>query len=261
VKLVTWNVNSIRPRLPRLLAMLRRHEPDVVCIQETKVEDGLFPTLELSAEGYDCATFGQRTYNGVAILSRGSLADPIRGFDDDPIPEQSRVLSGQVGGLRVVCVYVVNGRAVGAPAYETKLRWLDAFRQWLAAEHDPSESLVVCGDFNVAPDDRDVWDAELWHGQNLASEPERERVRALLEWGLVDLGRSAAGDVTGPFTYWDYTAGAFHKGWGLRLDLALGTAPIASRLTSVVVERDERKPTFGEGKPSDHAPVIVSLRD
>jgi exodeoxyribonuclease-3 len=261
VKLVTWNVNSIRPRLPRLLAMLRRHEPDVVCIQETKVEDALFPTMELTAEGYDCATFGQRTYNGVAILSRAPVGGPTRGFDGDPIPEQSRVLSARVGHVRVVCVYVVNGRAVGAPAYETKLRWLDAFGRWLAAEHDPSESLVVCGDFNVAPDDRDVWDAELWRGQNLASEPEREGVRALLEWGLVDLGRSAAGDVTGPFTYWDYTAGAFHKGWGLRLDLALGTAPIASRLTSVVVERDERKPTFGEGKPSDHAPLIVSLRD
>lgn len=261
MKLVTWNVNSIRPRLPRLLAMLRRHEPDVVCIQETKVEDGLFPMLELTAEGYDCAAFGQRTYNGVAILSRAPLEDLTRGFDSDPIPEQSRVLSARVGQLWVVCVYVVNGRAVGAPAYDTKLRWLDALGRWLAAERDPSEPLVVCGDFNVAPDDRDVWDAALWRGQNLASEPERDRVRALLEWGLVDLGRSAAGDVTGPFTYWDYTAGAFHKGWGLRLDLALGTAPIASRLTSVVVERDERKPTFGEGKPSDHAPVIVSLRD
>jgi exodeoxyribonuclease-3 len=261
VKLVTWNVNSIRPRLPRVLAMIRRHQPDVVCLQETKVEDELFPTMELVAEGYECSTLGQRTYNGVAILSRAPLEGVTRGFDGDPIPDQSRVLSGQVGQLGVVCVYVVNGRAVGAPAYETKLEWLDAFGRWLAATHDPLEPLVVCGDFNVAPDDRDVWDADLWRGQNLASEPERERVRALMERGLVDLGRSSAGDVTGPFTYWDYTAGAFHKGWGLRIDLALGTAPIASRLSSLVVERDERKPTFGEGKPSDHAPVIVTLRD
>lgn len=258
VKLVTWNVNSIRPRLPRLLAMLRRHEPDIVCLQETKVEDGLFPTLELAAEGYDCTTFGQRTYNGVAILSRSPATDVMHGFEADPIPEQSRVLSARVGDLRVVCAYVVNGKAVGDPAYDTKLRWLDAFAGSLAV--DAAEPLVVCGDFNVAPDDRDVWDAELWRGQNLASEPERERLRALFDRGLVDLGRSSAGDVTGPFTYWDYTAGAFHKGWGLRIDLALGTAPVASRLSSVVVERDERKPTFGEGKPSDHAPVIVTLR-
>jgi exodeoxyribonuclease-3 len=241
--------------------MLRRHEPDVVCLQEIKVEDALFPTLELAAEGYDCTTFGQRTYNGVAILSRAPAEDATRGFDEDPMPEQSRVLSARVRDVRVVSVYVVNGKAVGDPAYDTKLRWLDAFGRWLATKHDPSKPLLVCGDFNVAPDDRDVWDAELWRGQNLASESERERLRALLDWGLVDLGRSSAGDVAGPFTFWDYTAGAFHKGWGLRIDLALGTAPIASRLSSVVVERDERKPTFGEGKPSDHAPVIVSFRD
>jgi exodeoxyribonuclease-3 len=169
------------------------------------------------------------------------------------------VVSATVGGTRVVCVYVVNGKAVGAPAYEVKLAWLDALRTWLAAVRDPSDPVLVCGDFNVAPDDRDVWDADLWRGQNLASEPERERLRALLSWGLTDLGRRSAGDVSGPFTYWDYTAGAFHKGWGLRIDLALGSAPVTDRLASVEVDRNERKPTAGEGKPSDHAPVIVTL--
>jgi exodeoxyribonuclease-3 len=119
---------------------------------------------------------------------------------------------------------------------------------------------VVTGDFNIAPDDRDVWDVELWRGKNLASDPERERIQDLLTWGLTDLGRTAAGDVTGPFAYWDYTAGAFHKGWGLRIDLVLGTASVASRLDTVVVDREERKPSTGEGKPSDHAPVIVTLR-
>jgi exodeoxyribonuclease III len=261
VKLVTWNVNSIRPRTPRLLALLRRHDPDVVCLQETKVEDERFPAMEIAADGFDVVPFGQRTYNGVAILSRDRMEDEKRGFDGDPIPEQSRVLSCRIGDLRIVCVYVVNGRAIGTDAYETKLRWLDALHGWLEATQDPSEPLVVCGDFNVTPDDRDVWDPDLWRGQNLASEPERERVRALLDWGLVDLGRTAAGDVSGPFTFWDYTAGAFHKGWGLRLDLVLASMPVADRLESVFVERDERKPTFGEGKPSDHAPVIVTLRD
>ncbi len=261
VKIVTWNVNSIRQRLPRLIALLGRHEPDVVCLQETKVEDAAFPTLEIAAAGYDCATLGQRAYNGVAILSRVGLAEVRTGFDGDPVPEQSRVISAAAGDVRVVCVYVVNGKAVDDPAYQVKLAWLDALRTWLAATRDPSEPLVVCGDFNVAPDDRDVWDPELWRGQNLASEPERERIRALEGWGLTDLGRAAAGDVAGPFTYWDYTAGAFHKGWGLRIDLALGSVPVASRMTSVEVDRNERKPTAGEGKPSDHSPVVVSFED
>jgi exodeoxyribonuclease-3 len=259
VKVITWNVNSIRQRLPRLLALLQRHQPDVVCLQETKVEDTEFPTMEIAAAGYEVATLGQRGYNGVAIVSRAGLEDVRTGFTGDPGPEQSRVVAAKAGDLHVVSVYVVNGKMVGDPAYETKLAWLDAFRVWLEATFDPGAPLVVAGDFNIAPDDRDVWDPALWAGQNLASDPERERLRGFFGWGLTDLGRSHAGDVTGPFSYWDYKAGAFHKGWGLRIDLALGTAPVLARLQDVMVERDERKPTFGEGKPSDHAPVIVTL--
>lgn len=260
MRLVTWNVNSVKQRLPRLLALLERHQPDVVCLQETKIEDHAFPTMEIAAAGYDCALLGQRAYNGVALLSRKGLDDVRLGFDGDPVPEQARVVSALVGDLRVVCVYVVNGKTVGDPAYDTKLVWLDALQTWLAASFDTSHPLVVAGDFNVAPDDRDVWDAELWRGQNLASEPERERIRALMDIGLTDLGRAFAGDVAGPFSFWDYQAGAFHKGWGLRIDLALGSAPVVERLESVLVDRDERKPTYGEGKPSDHAPVVVTLR-
>ncbi|MEP6757967.1 MAG: exodeoxyribonuclease III [Actinomycetota bacterium] len=260
MKLITWNVNSIRQRLPRFLALLERHEPDVVCLQETKVEDGVFPTMEIAAAGYECATFGQRAYNGVAIVSRVGLADVRTGFDGDPLPEQSRVISARTGDIQTVCVYVVNGKAVLDPAYALKLAWLDALGTWLQATCDPAAPLVVAGDFNVALDDRDVWDAELWRDKNLASTPERDRLRSLLAWGLTDLGRAAAGDVPGPFSFWDYTAGAFHKGWGLRIDLALGTASVAARVADVAIERDERKPTFGEGKPSDHAPVIVTLR-
>jgi exodeoxyribonuclease-3 len=259
VRFVTWNVNSVKQRLPRLLAMIERHEPDVVLIQETKVEDVQFPTMELVAAGYECAAFGQRAYNGVAILSRVGLKDIRTGFDGNPAPEQARVVSAVAGDVAVASVYVINGKAVGDPACELKLAWLAALRTWVSSTFDPDAPLLIAGDFNVAPDDRDVWDADLWEGMNLASEPERAAVAALQEWGLTDLGRAAAGDVPGPFTYWDYTAGAFHKGWGLRIDLALGTAPVAERLESVTVDRDERKPTYGEGKPSDHAPVIVTL--
>jgi exodeoxyribonuclease III len=259
MRLVTWNVNSIRQRLPRLLAMLERHEPDVVCLQETKVEDAEFPTMELGAAGYEFATLGQRGYNGVAILSKVGLENVRTGFPGDPVPEQSRVVAARAGELDVVSVYVVNGKMVGDPAYDTKLAWLDALREWITGTYVPTSPLVIAGDFNIAPDDRDVWDPALWAGQNLASDPERERLRAFSDWGLTDLGRAHAGDVEGPFSYWDYKAGAFHKRWGLRIDLALGTEPVAARLKDVMVERDERKPTFGEGKPSDHAPVIVTL--
>lgn len=260
MRLVTWNVNSIKQRLPRVLALLDRHAPDVVCLQETKVEDAGFPTMEIASAGYDCALLGQRGSNGVAILSRSGLDEVRTGFGGDPVPEHARVVSALAAGVRVVCVYVVNGKNVGDPMYDTKLVWLDAFRTWLAGSFDPAEPLVVAGDFNVAPDDRDVWDPDLWRGQNLASEPERERVRALLGMGLTDLGRAHAGDVQGPFTFWDYQAGAFHRGWGLRIDLALGSLPVAEKLESVLVDREERKPSTGEGKPSDHAPVVVTLR-
>jgi exodeoxyribonuclease-3 len=166
VKIVTWNINSIRQRLARVLAMLERHEPDVVCLQETKVEDADFPTMEIGAAGYEFATLGQRGYNGVAILSKVGLENVRSSFEGDPVPEQSRVLVARAGDIDVVCVYVVNGKAVGDPAYETKLAWLDALHAWIAATYAPSSPLLVAGDFNVTPDDRDVWDPVLWAGQN-----------------------------------------------------------------------------------------------
>lgn len=259
MKIVTWNVNSIRMRLPRTLALLERHRPDVVCLQETKVEDDAFPMLELDAAGYTSVSFGQRTYNGVAILSRLPVTDVERGFPGDPIPNESRVLAATVDGVRILNLYVVNGKARGTPHYERKLAWLDALNGWLREAHDPSQPLLVLGDFNVAPQEADVHDPERWADKIHFTEPERQRVRAMLDWGLVDLLRLHH-EGPGPYTWWDYRFGAFHQGWGLRLDLALGTQPVADRCTGVVVDRDERKPTFGEGKPSDHAPVVVELR-
>jgi len=258
VKVITWNVNSVRQRLARVIALLNRHEPDVLCLQEIKVTDDAFPLMEVTAAGYQCVTHGQKAYNGVAILAREPLHDVSLGFRGDPVPEEARVVSATVGDLRVVNAYVVNGKSTTDPAYQIKLRWLDALADWLATMAGP---LLVMGDFNVAPTDLDVYDPALWHGQNLASEPERERIRRLESLGLIDLARAHAGDTPGPYTYWDYRAGAFHKGWGLRIDLMLGSADVAARLVSVEVDREERKPTAGEGKPSDHAPLILTLRD
>jgi exodeoxyribonuclease III len=259
VRLITWNVNSVRQRLPRLEALLERHRPDVVCLQETKVTDDEFPASELESAGYRSVAYGQRAYNGVAILARDPIDDVALGFRGDPVPDEARVLAATIDGIRVVDVYVVNGKEVGDAAYETKLGWLDALASHLAATCDPGDPLIVTGDFNVTPTDLDVHDPVLWAGKNLASEPERAAIRRLLDWGLVDLGRLAAGDAPGPFSYWDYRMGAFHRGWGLRIDLILGTAPVAARLGTVTVDREERKPTSGEGKPSDHAPVILTL--
>jgi exodeoxyribonuclease-3 len=261
MKLITWNVNSIRQRGPRLLALLGRHAPDVVCLQETKVTDDDFPSADLLEAGYQSVAFGQRAYNGVAILSREPIADVNFGFRGDPVPCEARVLAVTVGDLRLIDVYVVNGKTVGDPAYDVKLAWLDALAEYLAASEDPSRPLIVTGDFNVAPTDLDVHDPRLWAGKNLASPPERERVQRLFAWGLTDLGRAHVGEEVGPFSWWDYRMGAFHRGWGLRIDLILGSESVAERLVSVEVDRDERKPTSGEGKPSDHAPVILTLRD
>jgi len=261
VRIVTWNVNSVRQRLPRLLALVARHAPDVVCLQETKVTDDDFPFDELSSVGYGALSFGQRAYNGVAILSRHALEEVSRGMRDDPVPDEARLLAARTGGLAVATAYAVNGKSIEHPAYATKLAWFDALRAWTMETFTPGEPLVLAGDFNVAPDDRDVHDPELWRGKNLASEPERARIAALEDLGLTDLGRAAAGEVEGPFTWWDYRAGAFHRGWGLRIDLLLGSAPVAARLISVSVDRDERKPTSGEGKPSDHAPVVLTVGD
>jgi exodeoxyribonuclease III len=258
VKVITWNVNSVRARLPRVTALLARFRPDLACLQEIKTSTEEFPAAEFAAAGYQAAVYGQAGRNGVAVLSRTPLAGVARGFAGDPAPDQARVLSVTAGGMRVVTVYVVNGRQVGTAEYELKLRWLDALTAWLRSADQPASPLLVLGDFNVAPDDRDVYDPVAWRGRNLCSEPERRRVHALLDWGLTDLGRVGQPG-PGPYTFWDYRQGAFHRGWGLRIDLALATAPVAARCTAVTVDRDERRPTAGEGKPSDHAPVIITL--
>jgi len=256
VKIVTWNVNSLTARLPRVLAWIERNEPDVVCLQETKQTDAQFPAAELSAMGYATAHHGDGRWNGVAILSRVGLEEVRRGFADG-VPEGGcRLLSGVCSGVRVYSAYVPNGRSLDSEHYGVKLAWLQALRRELEVCGDPSADVAVCGDFNIAPDDRDVWDPAAFQGMTHVSAPERRALRALLDWGLVDAFRLHEAD-GGRFSWWDYRGGAFHQGRGMRIDLVLLTASLAARCASVRMDRDARKGT----KPSDHVPVEAVLTD
>ena len=253
MKVATWNVNSLNVRLPHLLDWLERERPDVVCLQETKVEDPKFPAAALEAAGYSSAFAGQKAYNGVAILSRAPLADVqlgIPGLEDD----QKRVVSAAAGDVRVVCAYVPNGQAVGTEKYEYKLKWLRAFADWLRGELAAHPKLVVLGDYNVAPEDRDVHDPKLWEGKVLCSEPERAGFRRLLELGLKD-GFRLFDQPERSFTWWDYRLNAFKRNMGLRIDHILVSPALAAECRSCVIDKAPR----ALDRPSDHAPVIAEF--
>jgi exodeoxyribonuclease-3 len=217
VKLVTWNVNSIRQRFERLVALLARHSPDVVCLQETKTSDADFPAEGLRAAGYASIHSGQKAYNGVAILAKGELADVARGFRDGGDDEQARLIAATIEGVRVICAYVPNGQSVGSEKYAYKLEWLERLRKMLDREGDAGRPLALAGDFNVAPTDADVHDPEAWRGQVLVSEPERAALRHVLDYGLVDAFRDRHPDKVA-FTWWDYRQLGFPKNRGLRID-------------------------------------------
>lgn len=254
MKIATWNVNSIRSRMPRLLPFLETRKPDVVCLQETKVEDAGFPDLEVRAAGYEAAILGQRTYNGVAILARGKLADVAPGFGDGVEDPQARFLSATVGGVRIATAYVPNGQAPGTDKFAYKLEWLERLHRWLQARCDPGAALVLCGDFNVAPEALDVCDPAAWEGHVLFHPDERAAFARLLSWGLVDLYRERHPE-GGRYSWWDYRQLAFPKNRGLRIDHVLGTRAVAAHCTEAEIDREMRK-----GKdPSDHAPVWVEI--
>ncbi|MGH9189780.1 MAG: exodeoxyribonuclease III [Acidimicrobiales bacterium] len=256
MRVATWNVNSLKARMGRVEEWLAYARPDILCMQETKLADVAFPALSFSALGYESAHFGQGQWNGVAILSRVGISDVVAGFSDQAEDEstEARLLWATCGGVRVASVYVPNGRMVGSEHYEAKLAWLARLSQHLESACDPGGRLVVCGDFNVAPDDRDVWDATKLHGATHVSPPEREAVRALEAWGLVDVFRRRY-DQGRLYSWWDYRAGDFHQHRGLRIDLVLASAPLAERATYALIDRFARK---GKG-PSDHAPVLVDF--
>jgi exodeoxyribonuclease III len=254
MKIASWNVNSLNVRLPHLEEWLKLRQPDVVVLQETKMEDSKFPDDALAALGYRSVFIGQKTYNGVAILSRESASDVqigIPGFED----EQKRVIAATVKGVRIVDLYVVNGQDVGTEKYDYKLRWLDAVHAWLSEEIRKHPNLVVLGDFNIAPDDRDVHDPKVWNDECiLTSTKERAAYKQLVDLGLHDSFR-LHNDEAGHFSWWDYRAGGFQRNNGLRIDLILISEALKSKCVSSSIDREPR--TWE--RPSDHAPVWVYL--
>jgi exodeoxyribonuclease-3 len=256
VRLATWNVNSVKQRVPRLLPWLDQRQPDVVCLQETKLADDAFRELlgdELGRRGYAVALHGEARWNGVAILSRTGLDDVVAGIPGAPgFPRpEARAVSATCGGIRVYSVYVPNGRTPDSDHYRYKLAWLAALREMVGAGPDAS---VVCGDMNIAPTDADVFDPDAYIGQTHVTPPEREALASLQALGLHDVVRERW-SAERVFTYWDYRAGMFHQDFGMRIDLVLATEPVADRVRAAWVDRQARK---GTG-PSDHAPVIVDL--
>jgi exodeoxyribonuclease-3 len=250
MKIVSWNINSLRRRQDRLLGWLAETKPDIVCLQETKCTDEQFPELALRAAGYHSAFHGQKSYNGVAILSRSALHDIRASLCDEEDDPQARVIAATIGSVRVYSIYAPNGQAVGSPAYDYKVKWFARLENCLREKEHLEEPVAVCGDFNVAPKDEDVYDPELWRGAIMCSDEERAAFERLCGVGLTDTLRIHHNG-PGLFSWWDYRMLAFPKNRGLRIDAILASELLGARCTAAGIEREMRK-----GKePSDHAPV------
>jgi exodeoxyribonuclease-3 len=254
LKIASWNVNSLNVRLPHVLAWCAAAEPDVLALQETKLTDDRFPAAELEAEGYHSVFSGQKTYNGVAILSREPATDPVMDIPglDDP---QRRILAATVGDVRIVNLYVVNGSEVGSDKFDYKLHWLECVTTWLESELNSHQNLVVLGDFNIAPDDRDVYDPEAWREKILCSTPEREALGRILDLGLVDTFRQFEQEER-TWSWWDYRMNMFRRKLGLRIDLVLASRSMADRCTASYIDIEPRR----QERPSDHAPAIAEFK-
>jgi len=256
VRLATWNINSLKVRIDRLREWVDYAAPDVLCLQETKVADDAFPALTFAEWGYETVHHGQGQWNGVAIASRLGVTEVVHGFAPGIEPDvDARLVTATCGDMRVMSVYVPNGRAVGHEQYHYKLVWLDRLRAHLDAVAGPDDPVVVAGDFNIAPADRDVYDPAAFVGETHVTDDERERLVRLHEWGLVDLFRVAYPDADKVYSWWDYRRGDFHQGRGMRIDLALGSRAVAQGVDYALIDRHARK-----GKlPSDHAPMLIDL--
>ncbi len=255
MRIATWNVNSLRARLPKVIDWLTLHGVDVLLMQETKLADDAAPEVPFRTVGYELAHYGEGRWNGVAIASRVGLAEVQRGFGGGPDPQGARFIAAVCGGIRVASLYAPNGREVGSAFWTAKLDWYVRLRAWLAAQ-DPAASFVLGGDFNVAPTDLDVWDPAAFAGATHVTPEERAAFAALLDWGLVDVYRLRHPE-GGRFSWWDYRAGSFHKGQGMRIDHLLATRPLVPRLVAAEIDREARKNPI----PSDHAPVVADLAD
>ena len=253
MRIATWNVNSLNVRLPHVLAWLDEHHPDVLMLQETKLTDDRFPVEELRSAGYHAVFSGQKTYNGVAILSREVPAGVVSRFPT-VTDEQRRTIAATVAGVRMVNLYVVNGQAVGSEKYDYKLQWLRQLTEHLRSELREHEHTVVAGDFNIAPEDRDVHDPEEWSDSILCSGPERDALGTIAALGLTDTFRLFE-QPERSFSWWDYRAAAFRRDRGLRIDLVLASSELAQRCTSCHIDRDAR----AKERPSDHAPVMAEF--
>jgi exodeoxyribonuclease-3 len=277
MRIATWNVNSLKARLPRVEEWLAQRAPDVLLMQETKLADEAAPEMPFRMAGYELAHHGEGRWNGVAIASRVGIAEIVTNFGDGPVrrdprvepiaeaveaeasvapDDEARMISAVCGGVRVVSIYAPNGRALDTPFYRAKLAWFDRLARWLRETRDPAEPLAVGGDFNVAPEDADVYDPRDFVGSTHVSAPERSAVGALRDWGLVDAYRLHHPE-PGKFSWWDYRAGNFHKGLGMRIDHLYVTRSVAARCTGAEIDRDARKGQL----PSDHAPVYIDLAD
>ena len=266
MRIATWNVNSLKARLDKVAWWLERARPDVLLMQETKLADADAPHAVFRGAGYELAHHGEGRWNGVAIASRRGIEGVVSNFgqalrpaqtpdagDDEPLAE-ARMISGVCGDIRVVCLYAPNGRVVGSPFYEAKLAWYRRLARWLAESADPAEPLLLGGDFNVAPEDADVWDPRACHGGTHVSPPERAAFGRLCGWGLIDAYRSQSAEPR--FTWWDYRAGNFQKNLGMRIDHLLVSDAVSKRVVWAEIDREARK---GKPTPSDHAPVFVDL--
>jgi exodeoxyribonuclease-3 len=254
MKLVTWNVNSLKVRLPQVLQWLETNPIDVLCLQETKLTDDKFPQAEIEAAGYHVVFSGQKTYNGVAILSRHPMTDIQKNnplFED----EQQRIIAATIQGMRIVCAYIPNGQSLDSDKYIYKLKWLDALHQWVKSEMAQYENYALLGDYNIAPDDRDVHDPVAWEGMNLVSPKERAAFQGLIELGLSDSFRQFEHPEK-TFSWWDYRQLGFRLNKGVRIDHILLSKPLAQRCISCEVDRVPRK----WEQPSDHAPVVACLQ-
>jgi exodeoxyribonuclease III len=265
MRIATWNVNSLPARLEKVWWWLERAKPDVLLMQETKLADSAAPFDDFRARGYELAHHGQGRWNGVAIASRAPITDVVKSFGlpppdgpkagvEDPLAE-ARMISATTHGIRVASLYVPNGRVLDSPSYVAKLAWLEHLERWLREANSPTQPLVLGGDFNIAPADSDVWDPAACHGATHVSAPERAALAKLLAFGLQDAYRLKHAE-PGRYSWWDYRAGAFHKNFGMRIDLLLATDPLAKRIVWAEIDREARK---GKPIPSDHAPVVIDL--